>query len=371
MITIIGRRLIIPDCDRLLGTVSEANTRIKIKLSDETVEKFFPNGVTAKDVNVTLVMETEKGEDFPSIAFVWSNDNGIHEGYVNLVNKSYTGIINARALLTYGSDDGVTVSMQTEADHFYVTDDIDGSDVNVGGSQFGAWNALLSDIQAETDKINGLVVSVSDSVGIASGYADDAGESAKEANEKLVETKAVAKGVEGVLTMASEYASEASRATDNALARANEAKGYSEKAKTEYEGAVAYASHASQFKNEAKSFAENAESKAMLAERAKKDAETARDEAISAKQVATNKASEAVSAKVETVNAMAEAKSAINEAKEYASASKNSADMAKLAKDDVLAVVGDIDEALDGIIALMEEYAPMVNLMPDGEEPIV
>jgi hypothetical protein len=39
-----------------------------------------------------------------------------------------------------------------------------------------------------------------------------------------------------------------------------------------------------------------------------------------------------------------------------------------IANSAVAKVIGDIDEALDGILSLMEEYAPTGELMPDGEE---
>ena len=326
MITIIGRRLIIPDCDRVLGTNDEANTRIKLKLSEDTVEKYFPEGVTSKDVNVTLVMETESGASFPSIAFVWVKD-GVHEGYVNLVNKSYTGIVKARALLTYGKGDAITVSMQTEEDFFLVTDDIDGSGVNAGGSEYTAWNALLTDIKAETSKITATEKSLEETVTAVSGYALSAEESAKNANNAYQDSKELKDSLEGTLTMASESAKNASNAENGATAARNAAKTYSETAMGHSASAQYYSEEALKYSKNAEAFKEEAEGAVTDAEGIKAQVETLKADVIKESENVAKRVTEAVSA-----------------------------------KDATLRVVGDIDKAIDAILALQDELLPKAEL---------
>ena len=374
MITIIGRRLIIPDCDRVLGTTDEANTRIKLKLSEDTVEKYFPEDATSKDVNVTLVMETESGASFPSIAFVWAKD-GVHEGYVNLVNKSYTGIVKARALLTYGKGDAITVSMQTEEDFFYVTDDIDGSGVNAGGSEYTAWSKLLTDIKAETSKITSTEESLEETVEVVGGYASSAEESAKNANVAYQDSKEIKDSLGGVLAMASESAANASNAEDGAVAARNAAETYSETAMGHSASSQHYSDEAKGYSEDAEAYKDEARGAVAEAEGIKAQIEALKADVIKESENVAKRTTEAVSAKVDAVNAKGEAERIkaqvegyVTDARGYANEALTARDTAVSAKDATLRVVGDIEASLDAILAMIEELVPTASLLPDEEE---
>lgn len=146
MITIIGRKLVIPDCDRVLGASGDSGTKIRVRLSEETVKRYFPDGATVDNVGITLVMEYKNGGSaFPSVALTYAKD-GVHEGYVTIADSRASGLLVARALLTYAHGEG-NVAMQTEEDYFLVSDDIDASDVTDKGNTYTAWNAVLKDIK--------------------------------------------------------------------------------------------------------------------------------------------------------------------------------------------------------------------------------
>lgn len=146
MITIIGRKLVIPDCDRVLGASGDSGTKIRVRLSEETVKRYFPDGATVDNVGITLIMEYKENKSaFPSVALHYAKD-GVHEGYVTIAETRTPGLLVARALLTYAHGDS-NVAMQTEEDYFLVSDDIDASDVTDTGNTYTAWNAVLKDIK--------------------------------------------------------------------------------------------------------------------------------------------------------------------------------------------------------------------------------
>ena len=224
MITIIGRRLIIPDCDRVLGVTEDANTKIKIKLSSDTVERYFPDSANTDNVGITLVMEYEDGTEFSSVAFTKSN-NGVHEGYVNLVGVTKVGLLNARALLTYSEEtkDGdtvstVTTSMQTEEDYFYISEDIEAGDINKNGSALTAWSQTLEDIKKETKNLDTAVTTATNAASSASGSADNASKSESDAEKWAI----YAEGYKSEALMAK---SEAESAKDTAVSAKDEAAG--------------------------------------------------------------------------------------------------------------------------------------------------
>lgn len=224
MITIIGRRLIIPDCDRVLGVTEDANTKIKIKLSSDTVERYFPDSANTDNVGITLVMKYEDGTEFSSVAFTKSDD-GVHEGYVNLVGVTKVGLLNARALLTYSEEtkDGdtvstVTTSMQTESDYFYLSEDIEAGDINKNGSTLTAWSQTLEDIKEETKNLDTAVTTATNAALSASNSAETAVSSALDAsfsagNAATSETNAMG------------YASAAESAKNAAVSAKDEAAG--------------------------------------------------------------------------------------------------------------------------------------------------
>ena len=146
MITIIGRKLVIPDCDRVLGASGDSGTKLRVRLSEDTVKRYFPDGATVDNVGITLIMEYKENKSaFPSVALHYAKD-GVHEGYVTIAETRTPGLLVARALLTYAHGGG-NVAMQTEEDYFLVSDDIDASDVTDTGNTYTAWNAVLRDIK--------------------------------------------------------------------------------------------------------------------------------------------------------------------------------------------------------------------------------
>jgi hypothetical protein len=85
------------------------------------------------------------GSAFPSVALTYAKD-GVHEGYVTIADSRASGLLVARALLTYAHGEG-NVAMQTEEDYFLVSDDIDANDITDTGNTYTAWNAVLKDIK--------------------------------------------------------------------------------------------------------------------------------------------------------------------------------------------------------------------------------
>lgn len=363
MITIIGRRLIIPDCDRVLGVTEDANTKIKIKLSSDTVERYFPDSANANNVGITLVMEYEDGTEFSSVAFTKS-DNGVHEGYVNLVGVTKVGLLNARALLTYSEEtkDGdtvstVTTSMQTEEDYFYISEDIEAGDINKNGSTLAAWSQTLKDIKEETENLKTAVTTATNAASSASGSAENA-------NKSELDAEKWATYAEGYKNEALMAKSEAESAKYAAVSAKDEAAGLVGK----------YSKHLPDYNNPHNVTAKQvgAYSKyevdlkvgsvAMLADGVDSRFNNHKinhqnPHNVTAKQVGAY-TKEEVDKKLENIDV------SIDIDKELNSSSDNA-----IANSAVTKALGDIDTALDRIIAIQESFVPTATL--PGEEEVV
>lgn len=132
MITIIGRRLIIPDCDRILGVVGDKNTPVKIKLSENTLESYLPGAEGFGDVAIILKLEHETTTvTVPPILCVHDKE-GVYVGDLSILSSVNSGLVSAQAMIVLpGSatdktalDDAQSI-WQSDEDYFYIADDIE------------------------------------------------------------------------------------------------------------------------------------------------------------------------------------------------------------------------------------------------------
>lgn len=375
MITIIGRRLVIPDCDRVLGASGDSGTKLRVRLSEDTVKRYFPDGATVDNVGITLVMEYKNGGSaFPSVALTYAKD-GVHEGYVTIADSRASGLLVSRALLTYVVD-GKNVAMQTEEDYFLVSDDIEASDVTDTGNTYTAWNAVLTDIKAETSKITATEESLEETVEVVGGYASSAEESAKNANNAYQDSKGLKDSLEGVLTMAYESATNAYNSENGAVAARNAAETYSETAMGHSASAQYYSEESMKYSKDANDYKNEARGAVTDAEGIKAQVETLKADVIKESENVAKRVTEAVSAKVDAVNAKGESERIkvqveeyVTDARGYANEALTARDTAVSAKDATLRVVGDIESAIDAIIEIQDSLIDGVATLPGEEDP--
>lgn len=175
MITIIGRRLIIPDCDRILGVVGDKNTPVKIKLSENTLESYLPGANGFGDVAIILKLEHETATvTVPPILCVHDKE-GVYVGDLSILSSVKSGLVSAQAMIVLpGSatddtalDDAESI-WQSDEDYFYIADDIELKSFSNSSDTYKDFQNLLA---AVGNKV------------IAAESAKNAAETAKEAAE--------------------------------------------------------------------------------------------------------------------------------------------------------------------------------------------
>lgn len=356
MITIIGRRLVIPDCDRVLGASGDSGTKIRVRLSEETVKRYFPDGATVDNVGITLVMEYKNGGSaFPSVALTYAKE-GVHEGYVTIADSRASGLLVARALLTYAHGEG-NVAMQTEEDYFLVSDDIDASDVTDTGNTYTAWNKVLGDIKSASSSATTSATNAKDSETTALGYATQANESANMANSAA-----------GMAIDSTERA-ETSAATakghaDKAEADKNEVNAAKKEIDKLYRDEISPAVAGVHFSTEmANNAAESAKGHAEDAKLSKVKAEEFASSAKTSADTASSYSKSAKTYKTEAETARTQAVVYANQASGYADIAKDAAERATA----VLMNIGDIDKALDVILDIQANLTGIVDVELPGD----
>jgi hypothetical protein len=347
MITIIGRRLVIPDCDRVLGASGDSGTKLRVRLSEDTVKRYFPDGATVDNVGITLIMEYKENKSaFPSVALHYAKD-GVHEGYVTIAETRTPGLLVARALLTYAHGEG-NVAMQTEEDYFLVSDDIDASDVTDTGNTYKAWYAVLEDIKSASSSANTSETNAKNSETTASGYATQANESANMANSAAEMALASAERAETSATTAKGHA-------DKAEADKNEVNATKKEIDKLYRDEISVAVAGVHFSTEmANNAAESAKGHAEDAKLSKVKAEEFVSSAKTSADTASAYSKSAKTYKTEAETARTQAVVYANQASDYADIAKDAAERATA----VLVKTGDIDAALDAILEIQESLMP-------------
>lgn len=151
MITIIGRRLIIPDCDRILGVVGDKNTPVKIKLSENTLESYLPGAKSFGDVAIILKLEHETTTvTVPPILCVHDKE-GVYVGDLSILSSVKSGLVSAQAMIVLpGSatddtalDDAESI-WQSDEDYFYIADDIELKSFSDSSDTYNDFQNLLA-----------------------------------------------------------------------------------------------------------------------------------------------------------------------------------------------------------------------------------
>ena len=157
MITIIGRRLIIPDCDRVLGVVGDKNTPVKIKLSENTLESYLPGANGFGDVAIILKLKHETATVTVPPILCGHDKDGVYVGDLSILSSVKSGLVTAQAMIVLpgsATDDNALNDAQSiwqsDEDYFYIADDIELKSFSSGSDTYTAFQNLLG---AVTDKV--------------------------------------------------------------------------------------------------------------------------------------------------------------------------------------------------------------------------
>ena len=160
MITIIGRRLVIPDCDRVLGVAGDKNIPIKVKVSADTLNRYF-DGKKYGDIAVILKLKHEKESVVLAPILCTHGDDGVYVGDVSLISTVSKGLVTCQALLIapgiaaedFDLNDAEGL-WQSDEDYFYISDDIELKDYASSSDVYTAFQNLLGTISKEITDIN-------------------------------------------------------------------------------------------------------------------------------------------------------------------------------------------------------------------------
>lgn len=160
MITIIGRKLVIPDCDRVLGVAGDKNIPIKVKVSADTLNRYF-DGKKYGDLAVILKLKHEKESVVLAPILCTHGDDGVYVGDVSLISTVSKGLVTCQALLIapgiaaedFDLNDAEGL-WQSDEDYFYISDDIELKDYASGSDVYTAFQNLLGTISSKITDIN-------------------------------------------------------------------------------------------------------------------------------------------------------------------------------------------------------------------------
>lgn len=160
MITIIGRRLVIPDCDRVLGVAGDKNIPVKVKVSADTLNRYF-DGKKYGDIAVILKLKHEKEAVELAPILCTHGDDGVYVGDVSLISTVEKGLVTCQALLIAPGSAAVDFNLndaeglwQSDEDYFYISDDIELKDYASGSDVYNVFQNLLGTIANKITDIN-------------------------------------------------------------------------------------------------------------------------------------------------------------------------------------------------------------------------
>ena len=315
MIKVIGKRLLIPNKDRLIGFEGDNRTgRLYFSFRKDFFTEVFGS---ESDLSVSAKMQAPGASKavayvLTPVADLSSDKESVYEleilsGMVQAVGEIKLQLI---LLKDMGKDENQSdipdLEWNSETQSFYACDSLDFETYSgsAGSAQLDAFKELLSEIGAKAQIASESAAASSESAASANGYAEAAGKKADDAAASEAACNASA-------GTASEKANAAAAAASAAGSYAASAKAFSETAGGLAEQAAASAASAS-------AYAEAAGRAHADAESAKEAAETAKAAALNAANDAKNEAfaakSLAQSAMDASVSARAGAKSASDNA---------------------------------------------------------
>ena len=318
MIKVIGKRLLIPNKDRLIGFEGDNRTgRLYFSFRKDFFTEVFGS---ESDLSVSAKLQAPGASKavayvLTPVADLSSDKESVYEleilsGMVQAVGEIKLQLI---LLKDMGKDENQSdipdLEWNSETQSFYACDSLDFETYSgsAGSAQLDAFKELLSEIGAKAQIASESAAASSESAASANGYAEAAGKKADDAAASEAACNASA-------GTASEKANAAAAAASAAGSYAASAKAFSETAGGLAEQAAASAASAS-------AYAEAAGRAHADAESAKEAAETAKAAALNAANDAKNEAFAAKSLAQSAMDASGAAKAGAKSASDNAAAS--------------------------------------------------